>query len=113
MYEEDNNIKGFICIDCNQAKEYENLKWSLNEKCMVAHRIAVNTKFRNAGIATKLMSFCEELASKEGIRYIKTDTYSLNTKMNSLFKKLGYKFIGEVKFLSKEKAFYCYEKILK
>ena len=93
VYEEDNNIKGFICI--------------------VAHRIAVNTKFRNGGIATKLMSFCEELASKEGIRYIKTDTYSLNTKMNSLFKKLGYKFIGEVKFLSKEKAFYCYEKILK
>ena len=26
VYEEDNNIKGFICIDCNQAKEYENLK---------------------------------------------------------------------------------------
>ena len=47
------------------------------------------------------------------IRYIKTDTYSLNKKMKSLFKKLGYKFIGEVKFLSKEKAFYCYEKILK
>ena len=67
VYEEDNNIKGFICIDCNQAAEYENLNWSLNEKCMVAHRIAVNTKFRNAGIATKLMSFCEELASKEGI----------------------------------------------
>ena len=113
VYEEDNNIKGFICIDCNQAAEYENLNWSLNEKCMVAHRIAVNTKFRNSGIATKLMSFCEELALKEGIIYIKTDTYSLNTKMNSLFKKLGYKFIGEVKFLTKEKAFYCYEKILK
>ena len=62
VYEEDNNIKGFICIDCNQAAEYENLNWSLNEKCMVAHRIAVNTKFRNGGIATKLMSFCEELA---------------------------------------------------
>ena len=61
VYEEDNNIKGFICIDCNQAAEYENLNWSLNEKCMVAHRIAVNTKFRNGGIATKLMSFCEEI----------------------------------------------------
>ena len=73
VYEEDNNIKGFICIDCNQAAEYENLNWSLNEKCMVAHRIAVNTKFRNSGIATKLMSFCEELALKEGIIYIKTE----------------------------------------
>ena len=55
----------------------------------------------------------EEDNNIKGFIYIKTDTYSLNTKMNSLFKKLGYKFIGEVKFLSKEKEFYCYEKILK
>ena len=40
------------------------------------------------------------------------DTYSLNKKMNSLFKKCGYEFVGEMSFLGKEFAFYCYEKIL-
>ena len=39
----------------------------------------------------------KELALKNGVRYLKGDTYSINTKMNSFFKKRGYKFIGEVK----------------
>lgn len=113
VYEEDNYIKGFVCIDNNEAKEYKNLNWSLYEKCMVTHRMAINSKFRNSGIASKLMDFCEELALKNGVRYLKADTYSLNIKMNSFFKKRGYKFIGKVFFTGKEKPFYVYEKILK
>lgn len=32
--------------------------------------------------------------------------------MNSLFKKCGYKFVGEMSFLGKEFPFYCYDKLL-
>lgn len=111
--EEDNNIKGFICMDEDEASEYKDLNWSRNEKCMVTHRMAINNKFRNGGVATKLMNYCKDLAISKGVNYLKADTYSLNVKMNSLFKKLGYNFVGEVKFLGKDKPFYCYDKILK
>lgn len=54
----------------------------------------------------------DEHALKNNVRYLKTDTYSINTKMNALFVKCGYKLIGEMSFLGKEKPFYCYEKVL-
>ena len=113
VYEEDNIIKGLVCIDTDEDEEYENLNWSLNENCMVTHRMAIDSKFRNGGIAGKLMDYCEEIALSNGVRYLKADTYSINTKMNSFFKKRGYNFVGEVNFEGKEKPFYVYEKILK
>jgi hypothetical protein len=33
--------------------------------------------------------------------------------MNALFLRCGYKLVGEMSFLGKEKPFYCYEKVLK
>jgi GNAT superfamily N-acetyltransferase len=109
---EDGNIKGFICVNYTEPIEYSDLEWSSNEKSMVVHRMSVNSKFRNSGIGSKLMNFAEQLAIKNGFKYLKTDTYSINTKMNSLFKKFNYEFVGEMNFLGKEKPFYCYEKML-
>ena len=109
---ENDNIKGFICVNYVEPKEYHDVKWSSNEKCMVIHRMAVNPKCRNSGVGSKLMNFAEELARQNGMNYLKTDTYSINTKMNSLFRKFNYQFVGEMYFLGKEKSFYCYEKHL-
>ena len=109
---QEGHIRGFICVNYIEPIEYKDLKWSSNDKCMVVHRMAVNSKFRNNGVGSKLMSFAEELAIRSGVKYLKTDTYSINTKMNSLFKKSNYKFVGEMSFLGKEAPFYCYEKIL-
>lgn len=109
---EDNKLKGFICVNYIEPKEYKELNWSSNEKSMIVHRMAVNPKFRNCGVGSKLMNFAEDLAEKNGVKYLKTDTYSINTKMNSLFRKFDYKLVGEMNFFGKEKPFYCYEKIL-
>ena len=109
---EDEEIKGFICINYIEPEEYDELNWSSDNKAMVIHRMAVNPKFRQQGVATKMMKFAEELASDNNVVYLKTDTYSVNTKMNSLFKKCGFNFIGEMRFLGKEKPFYAYDKLL-
>lgn len=109
---EDNTIMGFICVNYIEPVEYNDLNWSKDEKCMVIHRMAVNSKFRNKGVGTKLMNFAEELARKNGVNYLKTDTYSINTKMNSLFRKCNFKLVGQMSFLGKEKPFNCYEKML-
>lgn len=74
--------------------------------------MAVNSHYRRSGIGTELMKFADELALENSIFYLKTDTYSINIKMNALFKKCDYEFVGEMSFLGKEEPFYCYEKIL-
>lgn len=110
--ERDGEVAGFICVNQVEPVEYEDLNWSSKEKAMVVHRMAVNPKFRRKGIASGMMQFADELALSKGIRYMKTDTYSVNPKMNALFVKCGYKFVGEMSFLGKEKLFNSYEKYL-
>jgi len=108
----EDKLVGFVCINKVEPVEYNVLNWSLNDDSMIVHRMAVKPSYRRNGIGTELMKFVEELALKNNIKYLKTDTYSLNLKMNNLFNKIGYEFVGEIKFLGKSEPFYCYEKIL-
>lgn len=110
--ERDGKLQGFVCINKIEPAEYSGLNWSLKDEAMVIHRMSVNPNSRRMGIGTELMNFAEELALKNNITYLKTDTYSINTKMNALFVKCGYKFVGEMSFRGREKPFYSYEKIL-
>jgi len=110
--ERDGMLTGFICVNKIEPVEYEDINWSFSEDAMVVHRMAVNPRSRRMGIGTELISFADKLALENNIKYLKTDTYSINSKMNSLFIKNGYKFVGEMSFLGKEKPFNCYEKIL-
>ena len=113
VIEREDKIAGVICINKEQPLEYSELNWTLAEASMVIHRMSVSPDYRKSGIGTDLMKFTEELALKNNLRYIKTDTYSINPNMNALFVRCGYKLIGEISFLRKEKPFYCYEKVLK
>lgn len=112
VVEREGKLAGFICINKVEPAGYNELNWSLNENCIVVHRMAVNPIYRRNKIGTKLMEFADRLALENNIVYLKTDTYSINTKMNGLFRKCGYEFVGEMNFLEKEKPFYCYEKVL-
>lgn len=106
-------IVGFICINRDQPIEYEGLKWSLSDEALVIHRMAVSPESRNSGVGFELVKFADELAIKRKVKYLKTDTYSLNTNAQGLFEKLGYSFVGEMSFFGKDKPFYCYEKTIK
>lgn len=114
LYVEDTEgqVLGFICVNYIEPAEYDGLNWSMKEKSIVIHRMAIDSRYRNQGIGTKLMKLAEEVAADNGVKYLKTDTYSINAKMNSLFRKCGFNLIGEMSFLGKEKPFYCYDKIL-
>jgi ribosomal protein S18 acetylase RimI-like enzyme len=110
---EEEIVVGFVCINKEEPLEYKGLKWGVNEEAYTIHRLAVRKDYRSKGIAAKLLKFADTLSMENKIRYIKTDTYSLNTKAQNLLIKSGYTFIGEMSFLGKEKLFCCYEKILK
>ncbi|WP_346354041.1 GNAT family N-acetyltransferase [Azotosporobacter soli] len=113
LSEREEKIVGFACINTIESAEYNSLPWSLQETAMILHRMAVAPARRRSGVGLELMNFAEERALENNMRYLKTDTYSINIKMNALFVKCGYQRIGEMKFPSKEKPFYCYEKVLR
>jgi GNAT superfamily N-acetyltransferase len=106
------DVAGFICLNQVEPKEYCGLEWYAEGQAMVVHRMAVNPRFRRQGVAAGMMKFADDLALSRGIRHMKTDTYSVNPKMNALFVKCGYRLIGEMSFLGKEKPFNVYEKML-
>lgn len=110
--ESDRVITGVVCVNRTEPEEYKDLGWRWTREAMVVHRMAVHPDFRRNGIGTELLLFAEILAFSEGVRYLKTDTYEVNEKMNALFKKCGYCLVGEMRFPSKEKAFFCYDKML-
>jgi len=112
VIDEDGALGGFACINKDEPEEYEDLTWKLDTTALVIHRMAVNSKFRRKGIGTKLINFADKLALEQNIQLLKTDTYSLNTKMQGLFEKCGYTFVGKINFLRKERPFYCYDKLI-
>ena len=110
--EKDGRLVAFICVNKIEPAEYCGLNWSSDKDVMVIHRMAVDPEFRRNGVGRELMNFAEELALKNTIDYLKTDTNSINEKMKALFQKCGYKVIGEMSFLGKETPFSCYDKLL-
>lgn len=110
--ERDGRLVGFVCVNKIEPVEYVGLDWSSSKDVLVIHRMAVDPAYRRKGVASELMNFAEELALKNNIAYLKTDTNSINENMKALFLKCGYNYIGEISFLGKETPFYCYDKRL-
>ncbi|WP_026583879.1 GNAT family N-acetyltransferase [Bacillus sp. J33] len=104
-------VVGSITVDQNQAEEYHGTEWRRDEPCYVFHRLAVDPQIRGKGIASKLISFAENYAVEQGVPYMRTDTYSLNKKAQSLFEKNGYIKVGKI-YMDRDNPFYCYDKFL-
>jgi GNAT superfamily N-acetyltransferase len=105
-------VGGFLCINHDQPEEYAQINWSGNERPIVLHRMAVAPDFQRRGIASMLCRFAEEFAQSSGINYIRSDTNSFNVKMNALFQKSGYNFVGQMPAFGKKSLFNFYDKVL-
>lgn len=103
------DLIGFICINETEPEEYKNINWTSDEKALIMHRMGVNPEYRGKGKGKNLIRYAENLAMRNDIMYLKTDTNSKNEKMNGLFKTMGFKFVGEMEFLGKKDLFNCYD----
>ena len=110
VYEKNGDIGGFVTLNTIEPDEYQGLNWSSEATSLVVHRMAVAPHYRRQGIGGSLLDFAAAFARQHGLTWLKTDTYSLNPKMNALFTQNGYRKIGEMSFNSRELPFYCYEK---
>lgn len=112
VYEINNEVAGFICIDKNEDVVYKTLEWQKKDEAIVIHRFAIKRKYQRQKIATSLIEFVEHFVKNKNINYIKVDTNSKNIKMKALFEKLDFKFIGKVYLRGLKDKFNCYDKIL-
>lgn len=112
VYEVKGSIGGVVCINKDEPEEYKNAAWSMSGEAFVIHRLAVSNQFRGQGIGCKLIDYAEFLGREHNIKHIKTDTNSINLKAQSLLKKCGYSFVGEIGLSGHEGRFYCYDKVL-
>ncbi len=108
----DGRVGGFLCINHHEPEEYARIHWSSHQRPLVLHRMAVASEFRGRGIGAALLGFAEEFSRKNGVAYLRSDTNSLNLKMNALFQKMGYTFVGQMHAFGKDNPFNFYDKLL-
>jgi GNAT superfamily N-acetyltransferase len=110
--DENDVVAGSITIDQREPNEYSTSQWRKEGPAYLFHRLVVDPEVRGKGIASLLIKQTEEVAKENNVFYIRTDTYSLNKKAQSLFKKNGFFQTGEIQFMGKDNPFYTFDKIL-
>lgn len=107
------DILGVVVLNTREEPEYGELDgWSVPGPALALHKLAVDPAARGRGAASALLEFAAGLAGKRGLRSLRADTYALNAKMQGLFRKFGFRQVGEVRFPGRPLAFYVYEKLL-
>lgn len=102
-------IIGFICINKELYKEYDQVSWEGTKSFKTLHRVAIDPQFQGMGYGKMLYNFAYEVVKKEGIKFIRVDTFSRNIPMNNLIIKQGYNFVGAMKYKEGKPPWNCYE----
>lgn len=82
---------------------FENMLWldivllNMDEGTFYVSNMAVYPQFRRRGLATMILSHCEELARKAGNTKIALDVEPSHEPAMQLYRKLGMKMVGEPK----------------
>lgn len=105
-------IAGFICINRIEPSEYAAVRWSSASPALVIHRMVVGKNFQRQGVGSELILHADDLARRQQISQIRTDTNSMNAKAQGAFEKCGFRQTGMIRFRGLDKPFLCYEKLL-
>lgn len=90
VLEKDGNILGTVVVAFEKENSYENItegQWLTDGYYFVIHRLAVDTNYKNNGIATKILELIEEKIKNTSIKSIKVDTHEGNIPMRKFLEK--------------------------
>ena len=91
----DNEIAVCFVLSEECDEEYKNGKWHYPDaKFNVIHRLCVNPKFQNKGIATQTMIYIEKTSKAQGYEVIRLDCFTQNPYSRKLYEKAGYSVVG-------------------
>ena len=98
-------------INKEYDEDYKNGQWKAPEKRFsIIHRLSVNSKFQNKGIAKQTLEQIEREAYVLGEQAIRLDVYAENLHALKLYQNCGYHKVGIVKW--RKGIFYLMEKYL-
>lgn len=102
-------LLGALTINQRQEPEYAEVAWQiLVEPIAVVHRLMVHPTAQRTGLGRFLMRFAEGEAHRLGCRAIRLDTMDANARALALYRALGYREAGGVRF--RKGAFTCFER---
>ncbi|GAA3728549.1 GNAT family N-acetyltransferase [Salinicoccus jeotgali] len=97
VYESDEEIAGFVVVDDEHPKPYEEISWEVEaSQAKAMHRMAVDPGVQGQGIARKMMEAIAEVLEQQGIKGIHTDTSLENERMQKQFERNGYHYRGKL-----------------
>lgn len=105
-------ITGFMTVNDNLSKEYDDVIWTTELPANSIHRLAVNPLCRGKGVARRLFAFAEDLSKRQGMKSIRLDTFSPNKTAQRLFANNGYTYVGEIFMKGRKVPYLCFEKAL-
>ena len=105
-------VLGVACVNRNEDPAYASVPWSVPGPAMSVHRAAVDPEVQHLGVATALMRQSVQLARQAGVASMRLDTYSKNTKMQGLFRKLGFVQRGEIHLHGRSLPYPAFELLL-
>ena len=89
-----------------ESFSWKNDKWiigigniKLNQKSQKAHAFHIFTdpKYRNQGLATKMLQHLEDLAKNKKMKYLTINVTPKNKAVKSLYEKLGFHLVKKTK----------------
>jgi ribosomal protein S18 acetylase RimI-like enzyme len=100
---------GCVALDQRQADEYRELAWTTREPALVVHRLCVDPAEQGRGLADELMTFAESHAAERGCASVRLDAYTGNSRSERLYRRRGYREVGQVRFPRRPLPFWCFE----
>ena len=98
-------VNGHIlgCANLNhvQPPEYGSISWTIQAKpkqVLVIHTLCIRPECAGGGRGRRFVAFAEGLATGQGCRVIRLDTYEGNAPAAAFYPKLGYRLAGSAEF---------------
>lgn len=112
LEDDDGQCLASVVLDDAQADEYASLAWAGEEPALVVHRLCVDPKVQGQGHAHRLMEFAELHAARSGYASVRLDAYTGNPRSVGLYRRRGYREVGQIHFPRRGLPFWCFELIV-
>lgn len=106
VYIDEGVVAGYAAIIFDGEEAYRQIEakcWNTAEEYVAIHRICVGGQYRRRGIAVEFMRHAARLARDMGFDAFRIDTHRGNVRMLTLLAKLGFAYVGIVRYDSGER----------
>lgn len=82
-----------------QLPEYGEVDWQVaanEDEVLVLHALTVDPRASGHGYGRAFVAFYEDLAQGQGMKALRMDTNALNQRARALYRKLGYREVGQI-----------------